>query len=151
MKTFCTTPEQEEKLKKIYTQKVKEKQAELDAKAKEEKEKNPRYIPKYTAKAYVDEEPRTFHVSKTGITMDNEPTSLRQVKGGGVYYPDQKFQEGVEAFVQKHPEYTITFYITSKYGPTIDYTGDGYVCFLQAATGEQLFVEDPDAYEIAVL
>ena len=163
MQSFYTTPEQEEELERIYEQKIQEKQDEINKETIEHKQKNPKYIQKYTARAFVDKEPRTFVVRSTGITLNNKPTPTSisasteiepvdtQVKGGKVYYPDKRFQEGIEAFIQKHPEYTITFYLTSKYGPTIDYTGDGLVCFLLATTGEQLFVEDPDAYEIAVL
>jgi len=147
MITFYTTRKQEEMFIIIYEEKVKSKQAEMDKQAA----KHPNEIQKYTARAYIEEEPRTFKVRATGITMHGEQTPLTQQEGGKVYSPDNHFTEGIEAFVKKHPEYDITFYLTSKYGPTIDYTGNGLVCFLQATTGEALFVEDTDAYEIGVL
>lgn len=148
MQTFYTTPEQEGVFKQVHERKVKEKQNEIDAQVYEMKQRDPTFVVKYTARAHVDEEPRTFHVRSTGITFNNQQTPTTPQQGGGIYFPDKLFIEGVEVFIKKHPEYTITFYPTSKYGPTIYYTGDGFVCFLQAVTGEQLFVENPDAYEI---
>jgi hypothetical protein len=130
----------------MYKQTVNIKQADMD-----KEKKHPKEIQKYTSRAYIDEEPRTFQVRATGITMHDEPTPLTQQEGGKVYSPDKKFTECIEAFIQKHPEYDITFYPTSKHGPTFHYCGDGYVCFIQSITGETLFAEDPDAYDCQVM
>ena len=148
MQTFYTTPEQEEELERIYEQKVKEKQIELDKETLELKRTNPTYIVKYTAYAHVDKEPRTFKVRKVNITFNNQIIPLTHQEGGQTYFPDKRFQECVEEFIQNHPEYDITFYVTGKYGPCMNYIADGFVCFLRAVTGERLFVENDDAYDI---
>ena len=141
---FYTTKEQEEEFSRIYKEKLKVKQDEInDLKARTN------VIFKFSAKAYIFHEARVFCVREDQpTTLKDQPTPLTQQDGGKRYFPDPSFTTKVQEFLEKHKDYDVTFYVTCRYGPTISYYSDGYPCVYKAVTGEELNVEDEDAYDI---
>lgn len=141
---FYTTYSQEEEFERIYKEKVKVKQDEIDVLKARTK-----VIPKFTAYAYIFQEPRVFCVREgKPITLKDQPTPLTQQEGGKRYFPDPTFTTKVQEFIEKHKNYDITFHVTCRYGPTVGYYNEGFPCLYKAVSGEELNVEDEDAYDI---
>ncbi len=141
---FYTTKSQEEEFEKIYKEKLKVKQDEINALKERTK-----VIPKFTAKAYIFHEPRVFCIREgKPTTLKDQPTPLTQQEGGQRYFPDPTFTTKVQEFLEKHKNYDVTFHVTCRYGPTVNYYNEGFPCLYKAVTGEELNVEDEDAYDI---
>jgi hypothetical protein len=163
MALYCyyTSPAQEAALHQEYERLVARKQAEID-----EKRRRTGVIQKYTARAYIHEPVRVFHVrgSVSGASEDRPVVYFGTVceenrcpdyaEGTGMIYAlDQDYKEQIDAFLDDVTDYTVTFSPSGKYGPTLDYCGRKYEmpAVIVTAAGHTLVVEDEDKYIIGVL
>lgn len=144
MLEFYTTAEQERFFEEEYQQLLKVKQAEIDA--------HPTQPQKFTARAHIHQPHRIFVVSNDGtVSLRRRPCPTGPVPGGGTYSLDTAFTAQILAFQKAHPEYTVTFIPSGRYGPCVYYCGakrSVMPASLIAPSGEKLVVEDEDKYDI---
>jgi hypothetical protein len=149
---FYTTREQEIRFRADYLTAIQEKQDEIDV-----RQKRTRVLEKYTAYALVHMPNRVFVVRNGAIYLRyngiEEPVPLEPCSGGSTYKTDKTYTADIDAFTRAHPAYTITFYVTTKYGPTIEYaSADGsYASILEAPNGERCIADNETAYSIVCL
>jgi hypothetical protein len=153
MALYCyyTSPAQEAALHQEYERLVALKQAEID-----EKQRRTGVIQKYTARAFIHEPVRVFHVLGDKVyfgTVCEENRCPNYAEGTGMIYAlDQDYKEQIGAFLDDVTDYTVTFSPSGKYGPTLDYCGRKYEmpAVIVTAAGHTLVVEDEDKYIIGV-
>ena len=91
---YYTTEEQEAALQEKYEALVAEKQAELDAKG---------VLQKYTARAYIHERVRVFHVrggvAYFGSVCEENKMGAGANAGGAIYALDADFKDRIETFL----------------------------------------------------
>lgn len=117
---------------------------------------------KYTAKALVNVPDRVFLVGPYGVyfVFEDGFTELcpsDPVPGGRTYRLDLDcldLNQNIKSFQEKYQEYKVTFHITGKYGPTIEYLApeseNVYPATLTAGD-DQIKIEDDDKYDICCL
>jgi hypothetical protein len=153
MALYCyyTSPAQEAVLHQEYERLVALKQAEID-----EKQRRTGVIQKYTARAFIHEPVRVFHVLGAKVyfgTVCEENRCPNYAEGTGMIYAlDQDYKEQIDSFLDDVTDYTVTFSPSGKYGPTLDYCGRKYEmpAVIMTAAGHTLVVEDEDKYIIGV-
>lgn len=152
MEYFYTTGAQEGILKARFEEKLAVKEAEIHERAKKE-----RRIQKYTARAYIAREPRTFIV-RDGVVYFEEVSEtnlcpLAAVSGGATYTWDSSFSIAIRKFQKRNPNYTIVFNPDGMYGPTLHFMGSegSMPASLTAENGETLVADQPDLYDIGCL
>ena len=135
---FYTTEEQEKLLDENYNIALEAKKKEIEKIVKETGEPH-----KYTAKAYVNIEDRTFYVdsnSKTFIIINDKMTEcsslinfentsddiIKLESNGGIYKTDKDFDIKVKEFISKYNSYYVQFY-PAKLSAQMSYVADKYV------------------------
>ena len=149
---YYTTEEQEAALQEKYEALVAEKQAELDAKG---------VLQKYTARAYIHERVRVFHVRGDvayfgSVCDENKMVTCANAganAGGAIYALDADFKDRIETFLNGETTYSVTFSPSGKYGPTLDYCGRSHEmpAVITTESGNKLSVEDENKYDIGCL
>ncbi len=147
---YYTTAAQEKALDEKYLSLIKEK--ELDLKQEMLRTKK---IQKFTAYALVNMPLRVFHIHDGNAYLNTiEPKNIcpqEPMRDGGIYKLDGDYKTRIDTFLQKHPNYSVVFSPSGKYGPTADYCGKQYEmpAYLEA-NGERLVVDDDGKYCIGV-
>ena len=147
---YFTTADQEKGLTQIYNAWIKKKQQELDA-----DEERTRRIQKFTAKGHIQKPARVFCVQDGNVYFQEVAPENLCPKGlekdGDRYCLDSDFEKKIEDFLQRHSNYTVIFFPSGKYGPTVDYCAKNRVFpAILEADGEILEVEDENKYDICV-
>ena len=115
---------------------------------------------KYNAKAFVHVPDREFLVKPNGevyLLFDEKclqcPLEQSQVECGRIYRLDIDLLDSIRSFQHKNKdrEYKVTFHITGKYGPTIEYVASRNVypaTLYNENQNERVEIEDDDKYDI---
>ena len=152
MEYFYTTGPQEALLRARFEEKLAIKEAEIRERAKKE-----RRIQKYTARAHVAREPRTFIV-KDGVVYFEKVGEANlcpsvAVSGGEVYTWDSRYSYAIREFQERNPNYTVVFNPDGMYGPTMYFMGSegSMPASLTAESGEKLVADHEGMYDIGCL
>jgi hypothetical protein len=145
---FFTTAEQEEEFDKIYKEQIEIKQKEID-----ELQKKTKKSQKHSAYAFVLQSERMFVFNNGEITLNGKQCPKEQVIGGKKYGFDPDFKKDIEQFLQGQTHYTVIFYPTGKYGPTVEYIGKSYEMPAKIILNDNtcLNVENEDKYSLMCL
>lgn len=152
MEYFYTTAAQENVLRVRFVEKLAIKEAEIHERAKRE-----RRIQKYTARAYVAREPRTFIVRDGSVYFESIGEAnlcpSTSVAGGATYTWDSRYSFAIREFQERNPNYTIVFNPDGMYGPTMYFMGSegSMPASLTAESGETILADHHDLYDIGCL
>jgi len=140
---YFTSEVQEKAFEEKYKEEIRTKQKELD-----DIQKKTNKLQKFTAYAYVHKPERMFQVKNGKTYLDGEECPTELVSGGKRYLLDSTIN--INDFFEKYSNYTVIFYPTSKYGPTVEYCAkkDIYPAKLIAPDGYEVIVEDESKYDL---
>jgi hypothetical protein len=152
MEYFYTTGPQEALLRARFEEKLAIKEVEIREKAKKE-----RRIQKYTARAHVSREPRTFLVKDGAVYFEAVGEAnlcpSAAVSGGAAYTWDSRYSYAIREFQERNPNYTVTFNPDGMYGPTMYFMGSegSMPASLTAENGEKIVADHEGMYDIGCL
>jgi hypothetical protein len=152
MEYFYTTGPQEEILRTRFEEKLAIKAAEIC-----EKERKERRIQKYTARAYVAREPRTFIVKDGAVYFEEVGEAnlcpSAHVAGGATYTWAFQFSYAIRDFQKRNRNYTVVFNPDGMYGSTMHFMGSegSMPATLTAESGETIVADHHDLYDIGCL
>lgn len=107
---FISSFEKELDLERLYQDQLHIKQTQINS-----KEKSTGIIQKYTSKALIEIPPRVFYVENGKVLNPCSSDS------GKIYKLDPDCKNDVIQFMKEFSSYTVLFYPSGLYGPTVDY------------------------------